>query len=388
MAQCPICEENTVEPVLELRNIPVYCNALYRTAGEARAAPRGDLTLGFCAACGHGVNLSFDPGLMDYKVNYENSLHYSQTFQRYAKALVSHLARRYRLQGKTVLEIGSGRGDFLRLFCGLAKCKGIGLDPSLDKIEGSGSANNPLFLPEPFRKDHLPGPVDLVICRHVLEHVAEPSLFVREIASAVGEESSAAGYFEVPSLEWIVERGAVWDLIYEHPQYFSLGSLRTLFERWGYTTERLEREYGGQYLAIEVIFGEGLRGEARSLPATIQVSQVRSFAAGAQEVLSRWRSVLRPMLASGTAVAIWGIGSKAISFLNLLELGEEPLWLVDQNPRKVGKYAAGTGLRIHSPEELRSFGPEVVLVANSLYLGEIRGSLSDMGLKPQLLSIL
>ena len=59
--------------------------------------------------------------------------------------------------------------------------------------------------------------------------------------------------------------------------------------------------------------------------------------------------------------------------------------VVDLNPRKWGKHMAGTGQPIHSPEDLKAQPPDVVVIANEIYLDEIRGSLRDMGIDAEVL---
>jgi len=41
------------------------------------------------------------------------------------------------------------------------------------------------------------------------------------------------------------------------------------------------------------------------------------------------------------------------------------------NPRKQGKFVAGSGQQIVAPDLLRDYQPDVVLVMNALYLNEI-----------------
>ena len=76
---------------------------------------------------------------------------------------------------------------------------------------------------------------------------------------------------------------------------------------------------------------------------------------------------------------VWGGGAKAVSFLNLLELGEAIEYVVDINPGKQGSYLAGTGQRIVPPEFLREHRPDEVIVMNPVYLVEIERQLGELG---------
>ena len=123
-----------------MAEVPVFCNVLCSTRGEALQVPRGQIELGFCARCGFITNLAFDPEKVKYSPQYENALHFSPRFQEYAEALARRLVDRHSLKGKTVLEIACGDGAFLRRLCKLGDNRGIGFDPSFEpERAGRGS---------------------------------------------------------------------------------------------------------------------------------------------------------------------------------------------------------------------------------------------------------
>jgi hypothetical protein len=88
---------------------------------------------------------------------------------------------------------------------------------------------------------------------------------------------------------------------------------------------------------------------------------------------------------NGKRAVLWGAGARGDTFLNAIGIAEEIPMVVDLNPRKWGKHMAGTGQPIHSPEDLKSQPPDVVVIANEIYLEEIRGSLRDMGIEAEVL---
>ena len=67
---------------------------------------------------------------MEYTQSYENSLHFSPGFQKFAADLADRLITRYNLRGKDVIDIGCGKGDFLKLICARGGNRGVGFDPS------------------------------------------------------------------------------------------------------------------------------------------------------------------------------------------------------------------------------------------------------------------
>jgi hypothetical protein len=73
------------------------------------------------------------------------------------------------------------------------------------------------------------------------------------------------------------------------------------------------------------------------------------------------------------------MGSKGVMFLNAVPGAASIEALVDINPRKQGRYVAGTGQRIAAPHELAERDADVVIIMNPLYRQEIAGSLDALG---------
>jgi len=79
-------------------------------------------------------------------------------------------------------------------------------------------------------------------------------------------------------------------------------------------------------------------------------------------------------------VAVWGMGSKGVTFLNTVPGAASIETVVDINPRKQGHHVAGTGQRILTPEQLAELGADVVIAMNPLYREEIGGDLEALGI--------
>ena len=128
---CPSCGAQGLDLFHEQDAIPVHSCRLVATADEARAFPLGRLTLGFCGSCGFITNTAYDGSLQDYSVAYEETQGFSPRFQSFAHELALRWVDEFDLKGKKIVEIGSGKGEFLATMCELGDNSGIGIDPSI-----------------------------------------------------------------------------------------------------------------------------------------------------------------------------------------------------------------------------------------------------------------
>ena len=97
-----------------------------------------------------------------------------------------------------------------------------------------------------------------------------------------------------------------------------------------------------------------------------------------------WKGRLKEFKQNQRKVVVWGAGSKGVTFLNILKAQGEIDSIVDLNPHKQGKYVPGTGHPVVSPEYLKEFQPDTVIVMNPIYADEIAGSLKAMNVPAEI----
>lgn len=380
---CPVCDGTEIEHLLDVPNAPVFCNVLWSTQEEALEAETGLIELSLCRSCGHVFNSAFETAKTAYSAAYENSLHFSQHFSTYASGLAHYLVDTYDVRHKDVIDVGCGRGDFLSVLCSAGDNRGYGFDKSYAPSEHGAVASTQLtFVKDFYGPQYASYPCDLLSCRHVLEHIAQPNAFLGDIRSATEGKHNMVLFFEMPNAAYTLRDLGIWDLIYEHCSYFSAHSLHHLFARHGFSIVRIAELYDGQYIGIECAPNGGMA--VAQTPPLDAVEQCRSFPARYKEKLSHWRTVMGDMAERGLHAVVWGAGSKGVTFLNLLRPSAVDC-VVDLNPRKHGRFVPGTGQEVVPPDRLLSLRPDVVIVMNAVYLTEISSALARMGLSPLLM---
>jgi SAM-dependent methyltransferase len=384
--QCIVCRSGEIVEIIQIPQLPVLCNALCETKQEALHVERADMDLVFCQRCGHVFNRAFEAEKLEYVESYENSLHFSQHFSEYAQRSAADLIQRYELFGKDILEIGSGRGDFLKLMVQQGQNRGVGFDPSYAGDDTDASIDGIRFVQDYFSQQYAGLPADFVVCRHVLEHIPDPRSFLSEIRQVLSTKRATL-FFEVPNVLYTLRELGIWDLIYEHCSYFSKSSLRELFESSGFEVLQVSETFGGQFLTIEARVASSLVVPTRPETEFLESmnGDVQCFSENYRNKLEVWQTRLEEKKQARERAVIWGAGSKGISFLNTFAGGDFIHYAVDINPRKEGKYISGSGQKIIVPEFLVDYQPHVVVLLNPNYQAEVRSKLQNLGLQPQVL---
>lgn len=385
---CPICQSADTSEFLTLRSMPVSIGVQWPTAKEARECGRGDLRLSFCRTCGFIWNHAFDESKLEYSQRYDNSLDYSPVFQDFATKLASRLVDTYDIRDKQVVELGCGKGHFLSLLCEQGHNRGLGFDPSYEGERIDSPASSRIeYVQDFYGEKYTDRPGDLVCCRHVLEHIKDPVAFLSSTRRTAGGNRDAVIYFEVPNVRLILERLSVWDIIYEHCNYFSIESLTSLFRQEGFEVLHVEETYSEQFIGLEARLAESVPGREavrRESAADLQ-SLVQEFSSRLEDRTETWRKRLADYRASGKRVVIWGAGAKTVGFLNMLKIDGLIPCAVDINPHKQGLHLAGTGQEIVAPEHLQTEKPDVVILMNPIYRDEISNQLRKMGIRAELI---
>jgi len=366
---CPICFSPRIIPFLQREGVPVYQNLLIADQKAAEAVPRGNLTLAVCNECGFFFNQTFDLSSIGYGQDYDNAQIYSPLFVKYIDGLVKYLIFEKGVRNCQIVEVGCGKGFFLRKLvqAGGSGNRGYGFDPSYTgpEIDLNG------FLK--FEK-HYYGPedteiaADVVICRHVIEHVPNPLTLLTTIKQALVHSPRAKVFFETPCGEWILYHRVFWDFFYEHCSYFTADSLTTVFEATGFRVENIRHVFEGQYLWVEATVSDQKQFPIKRVG---QIPYLAKQFAKSERDLKRVLNEKIQAFASKGAVALWGAGAKGVTLANLIDPNRH--WIacvVDLNPQKQGHYVPGAGHPIVGYQEMMRYRVKTAILMNPNYLQE------------------
>ena len=343
--------------------IPAMQNLLCPTADDAVHAPIARLALLQDEETGLIFNAAFNAELVQYDQNYQNDQSLSFQFQQHLDSIARLVEKWCNKNSDLIVEVGCGKGAFVEIL----RNKGfdaIGYD---NAYQGDSPYIRKLFFDS---NSHEKG--NLLILRHVLEHIPKPWDFLARLADA----NSGKGYLyiEVPDLDWILENCAYFDLFHEHVNYFRLEDFKRMY---GEYLVHAERSFGGQYLSLVLslgFHGEPCKATGSALAASENPTPSQLF----DKLKDREQSIYQE-LESYEEIVIWGAAAKGVTFCSKAPSSclAKIKFAVDINPGKQGMFmpisavpvlAAENGITQMSPSTL-------VVIMNPNYATEILQSI-------------
>jgi len=344
MNRCKICDSKELSSLYHIENLPLFQNKVYNSSDEAQLQKSVNVDLCQCQECGFVFNNLFTNENMDYDDSYQNEQNYSQYFVDYLNEIADYLVEN-NFQDKKIVEIGCGKGYFIELLEKRGFKNIYGFDPAYE-------GDNPNITKDYFSEKYKSINADLIILRHVLEHIERPYEFLTYIQNAASKDTKIL--IEVPNFEWIVENRAFWDIFYEHCNYFDSTFLSSFFK--DATTKKV---FGSQYLLMLTSLDELRKPYVKHrYPKNIFEESFKN---------------IKEFLSQHTPLALWGGASKGVTLLNIFDKNRQLVeCCIDINPKKQEKFIATTGHEIVPPKFLTMKPDNIsIIVVNQNYYDEI-----------------
>lgn len=259
-----------------------------------------------------------------------------------------------------ILEIGSGSGELARSLALTHRVETV--DPAVT-VDISGVTHHWTQLFD----SNFPGSnYDLIIARHVIEHVKNPKDFLKNIVDRLNKNGRI--YLEIPSLEATLDSLRIMDFFHDHIHYFSKISL-----------SRIANELGLE-LIYEYSLLNGLHiGYVFELTNQKQVlsSKSRNIVQLLAESKFKFKLILEEIDKSSGQILLYGAGAHASTFTSQLNdhQAKKIYQIWDRSIHKQGLYLPNVSVPISLPK--KGINPTLIINSAILYTSEIKKYLNN-----------
>lgn len=371
---CRVCQGRNLEIVFSLGPTPL-ANAFLKPSQVEGPESFYPLDVYFCQDCGflqlgHVVSPQILFG--DYVYVSSTSPVFVAHFEKFSQEIIS----RFSLNPQSlIVDIGSNDGILLRPFKE-KRIRVLGIDPAIEIARlatRSGITTIPKFfslkLASPIVAKY--GKAKIVTGTNVFAHIND----LDEVVSGVKKLLTTDGVFiiEVPYLLEFLRQNLFDTVYHEHLSYFTLKTLKVLFERLGmkiFAVEKVETHGGSLRVFSQMIGGRHpadkavrkfLRQEDK-----LKLSSISTYQKFAQKIYRnkiRLIKILTDLKVKGKKIAGYGAPAKGNTLLNFFGIGKETLdFIVDDSPWKQGLYTPGKRIPVVSSAELYKKRPDYVLI--------------------------
>ena len=276
----------------------------------------------------------------------------SSTMRELRKAEYKDFIERFDLNGKKILEVGCGKGEFLSMWDGFdVQC--IGIENSKDSVE-QGRARG-LYIIHGYMNDPElrleEGPFDAFCQFNFLEHQPRPNEMLQAIYNNLTPEG--VGLVTVPSLEYILAHNGYYELIRDHLAYYSESSLKLLFENNGFDV-----------ISIRTVNRDTHEILVRKRKQIDISNWINGYERLKEEIVDFINN-------NGGKTAIWGASHQGFTLIPSMHIETYVKCIIDSAPFKQGRYAPASHIPIISPAEFSKEPTKSIIIVAPGYTEEI-----------------
>lgn len=361
MDQCHLCGNDLFsEPIFRLTGMPKA--AQYYPENHEFAEDKGiTLTIWQCSGCGL-VQHIMKPVEYFREVITAATLSPKSRLSRLNQ--MKEFTERFKLFGKNVLDIGTGKGEMLDVLEEVG-CRATGLEASLESVNfGKASARNMICGYIGDEGKIAGAPYDAFIFLNYFEHLPKPGAIIRNIYRNTTVE--AVGLVVVPNLDYLLNTRALYEFVADHISYFTKSTLTYAFEANGF-----------EVLDCRTI------NEDNDIAVTVRKKKLLDLTRARESVdilIDELQRIIAYCRSRNMRVAVWGAGHRTLALLALSK-AFDIAYIVDSARFKQGKLAPVLHTSIVSPDRLKEDAVDLLIImVPGLYPDEVLKTVKEMNI--------
>ena len=425
---------HALSPLMTLDDMPASAQNIPAASELVEDHPLS-LTLCQCPSCGL---VQFDTEPVDYYRDVIRAGGGTRTMTRlrheeYARLLTA--MQEHHIHGRRIVEVGCGRGEFLRMWQNLAEdpegAAALARDQARDPLSGQPNAA-PLHLvglehkpslveeanafattsslsPDAFEHtasapvtreaaDAEPpvssltpapayrvyegfatgdvcypeGPFDAFVQFNFLEHQPDPCDMLRNIGRNL--KPQALGLITVPSFEYILRYNGYYELLRDHIANYTEFTLQKLLQDCGF--ELLSMDIVNRD-TIEAIVRKADPDELSELHYSGRLIDVSALRDSYDRLSASVNAHIDHLSESRRTMAIWGASHQGFTLAATTKLGGRVEYIIDSAPFKQGRFSPASHIPIVAPDYAVAHPVDEILIVAPGYTDEIAGIIRE-----------
>jgi len=360
---CRACREDAVEQTIDFGSWPIV-HHLKREITDPRECY--EFAVGVCNNCGLLQLLNPISAEILYKEYFTLSAWKNNPHIDRLKWLVGECSGVER--SSRVLEIGCNDGSFLTILKEQGYDSLFGIEPSEDaylvaKRDDFDVEHSFFGLDKAQEIRETRGAMDLVVCRQVLEHVADLPDFVEGLNHVLAP--GAPLLLEVPDASTNIS-----DLDYgfweEHVNYFTEDTLKGLLSSFGFQVSFSEKVVFSGSTIIVLAFkseqGRQNKFDTDRAATNVEIDGAKRMGELWPTFRHQYRAYIEETRAENKGVAIYGCGARSSTLANFLGLDDLVSCYIDDQSEKQKFFVPGNNLEILPRKAMGDLGIRKVLL--------------------------
>jgi len=346
---CRVCgQELYSKNILLLKDIPQDAQSFSISPHQKKTTRH--LAIKQCSGCGL-AQINHPP--VHYYKNVIRANAFSKEMLSFRKKQLALWSKKYLHKTSKVLEIGSGKGEYLELMNNMG-INAYGIENSRANILQSSIAQK---IEQGYLNPKTPllknGLFDAFLSFNFMEHWPDPSSVFKGLKKNLTQE--AIGLIEVPNFDMMIQKKMYSEFIPDHLFYFTQDTFRRTLELNGFDVIKIAPIWSDYILSAEIKRRKKLSfGDFQIDQANLKY-QLNEFLKAHQKL----------------PIVIWGAGHQALSTISMNHISKKIAYIVDSAPFKQGKFAPGCNLLVNPPEQLTKDQIKNLIIMGAGYSDEI-----------------
>tara|TARA_Y100001970_G_scaffold207122_1_gene252326 strand:+ start:11903 stop:13108 length:1206 start_codon:yes stop_codon:yes gene_type:complete len=369
---CLLCQNKKLKKIFSLGNLYVS-NFVKRS--KIKKGIRAPLILLYCNNC-ELIQLShIAPQEIMYKRFYWYRSGVTKTMRDGLKDIFTDSMKLVEITKKDlVLDIGANDGTLLKYY----KNKSLTLACEPAKNLQKELKNNCHYIMENFwsfdefknisKKFNLPQP-KIITAIGMFYDLEDPNKFIRDAAMSLHDD----GIFiaQLMCLKSMVAQNDIGNICHEHIEFYSLKSLKYLFEMNGLEIFKIEENEinGGSFR----IYCRKYKNGSIKLPNENVKKMMKSFVKRAKLNKKITMAFLNKRKTEGKTIFLYGASTKGNTLLQYYGINSKLIpYAAERSPEKWNKFTVGSGIKIISEKKARKMKPDFFLVTPWGFINEFK----------------